>query len=101
NSNDGSLSRVKSINFSDNLTDFRVVAIDAAAQFMYAIDQYQTADAHLIGIRISDGSSIPNLGMKVQNVISHPDQHTLYLDGQAFDIDSGTGSLSRSTTSDL
>ena len=46
NSNDGSLTRVQSINFSDNLSDFIVVAIDAGAQFMYAIDQYKTADAH-------------------------------------------------------
>jgi hypothetical protein len=101
NSNDGSLTRVQSINFSDNLRDFVIVAIDAGAQFMYALDGYNTVDAHLVGIRISDGSSIPGLGMKVQRVISHPDQRTLYLDGQAFDIDSSTGTLSRSTISDL
>jgi hypothetical protein len=101
NGNDGSLSRVQSIDFSDNLNDSVVVAIDANAQFMYGIDQYRTTNAHLVGIRISDGSSIPGLGMNVQHVVSHPDQHTLYLDGKAFDIDSNTGALSPSTISDL
>jgi hypothetical protein len=100
-SNDGSLTRVQSIDFSDNLSDFAVVAIDANAQFMYAIDQYKTADAHLVGIRISDGSTISGLGMNVQHVVSHPDQHTLYLDGKAFDIDSNTGALVPSIVSDL
>jgi hypothetical protein len=101
NSENGSLTRLQSIDFTDNLNQFVIVAIDSAAQFMYAIDQYQTADAHLLGVRISDGSSIPGLGMNVQHVVSHPDQHTLYLDGQAFDIDSNTGALSPSTISDL
>jgi len=101
NTSDGSLTRVQAISFSDNLSDFAVVAIDAGAQFMYAIDQYKTADAHLLGVRISDGSSISGLGMNVQHVVSNPDQHTLYLDGKAFDIDSNTGALSPSTISDL
>jgi len=63
NANDGSLTHVQSINFNDSTArDFIVVAIDAAATFMYAVD---VTNAKLVGIRISDGSSIAGLGMSV------------------------------------
>jgi hypothetical protein len=104
-SNDGSLTRTQTFNFNDDdSSDFWLVAIDASAQFVYGIKGFYFGGntATLTGIRISDGSTIPGLGMNVRRVVSHPDKHTLYLNGLAYDIDPNTGSLSRSTTiSDL
>ena len=104
-SSDGSLTRTTTINFNDDTSsDFWVVAIDASAQFVYGIKGFYFGGntATLTGIRISDGSTIAGLGMNVRRVVTHPDKHTLYLNGSAYDIDASTGSLSRSTTiSDL
>jgi hypothetical protein len=102
NASDGSLTRAQTIPFNDSASrDFIVVAIDSSAQFMYAIKDFGTANATLTGIRISDSSPISGLGMMVQRVVVHPGQQILYLDGEAFDIDSNTGSLSASTVSAL
>jgi hypothetical protein len=46
--------------------------------------------------------AVPGLGMTATRVVSHPDQHTLYVDGLAYGIDENTGTLTRSTSiSDL
>src|SRR3954470_2162056 len=99
----GSLTQAQPINFYDDSTqDLRLVAMDASGQFVYGITGYRAGNGTLRGIRGSDGSAIPGLGMTATRVVSHPDQHTLYLDGRAYTIDENTGTLSRSTSiSDL
>jgi hypothetical protein len=99
----GSLTQAAPINFYDDSTqDLRIVAMDGAGQFMYGITGYRAGNGTLRGVRISDGSAVPGLGMTATRVVSHPDQRTLYLDGRAYTIDENTGTLSRSTSiSDL